>query len=41
MSELSDRMDVQAWPWLLEEAAPAVRHLALRRLKGLPVDYVS
>lgn len=38
MSELSDRMDVQAWPWLLEEAAPAVRHLALRRLMGLPAD---
>jgi hypothetical protein len=38
MADWTDRLNGNPLPWLLDEAAPAVRHLALRRLLDRPAD---
>jgi hypothetical protein len=38
MADWTDRLNGDPMPWLLEESASAVRHLALRRLLDRPVD---
>jgi hypothetical protein len=38
MADWTDRLKGNPLPWLLDEAAPAVRHLALRRLLDRPAD---
>lgn len=38
MGDWRDRLNGDPLPWLLDEAAPAVRHRALRELLGHPVD---
>ena len=38
MADWTDRLNGNPLPWLLDDAAPAVRHLALRRLLDRPAD---
>ena len=38
MADWRDRLNGDPLPWLLDEASPAVRHLALRDLLDRPAD---